>query len=528
MAGSEANPTRSTGTLARSSAVVALGTGLSRLTGFARTAVLAWALGATALAEAYNLANNTPNLLYDLVLGGVLSATLVPVVVESMAKEDSDAIDAIATVISVILLVATVIGIALAPAIIALYNVSSPPGQGASQAEVAVPLLMLFVPQILFYGLSTVGTALLNAKRSFAVPAFAPALNNIIVICLFLALPRIVGHGTITFDEVANDTGLLVLIGLGTTAGIVAMTVVLWPAMRHAGIKVHWNFAPRHPAVREIGRLSGWTFAYVLVNLVSYGIIQVLANGVGDVTVYAYAWMFFQLPYGLWTVSVMTAYMPELAHDWTTGAVDAFRRRLDSGLRLIVVLALPATVGLVLIAHPVIRLVFEHGQFSGAAADTTANTVIAFLLGLPGFSLMLYAFRGFYAQRDTRIPFVINLAESIVAVAIALAVVDRFEVVGLAAANSIGFTVFAVVALVWLHHRVGGFLSARGLLDLTKIIAATAIMGAAVWGIIHVASLGDLATVVLAGVVGAAVYAGLLFALRIDETQMILRRLRRS
>lgn len=512
--------------LLRSSVVVALGTGLSRITGFARTAVLAWVLGATALAEAYNLANNTPNLLFDLVIGGVLSATLVPVVVESMAKDDEDGINAIATVITVILLVATIATVVLAPIVIRLYNLTAESGQAHEQARLAVPLLILFAPQILFYGLTTLGTALLNARRSFAVPAFAPALNNIVVICVFLMLPRLT-DGDLTFQAVLDDRLLLFTMGLGTTAGIVAMTLVLVPSIRRNDIRLRWNFAPRDPAVREMLRLSGWTLAYVVTNLVGYGIVQVLANGVGDVTIWAYAWMFFQLPYGLWTVSVMTTYMPELAHDWTTGAIESFRTRLDGGLRLILVIALPAAVGLILLSSPVVSLVLEHGQFSTEAGDTTANTVSAFLFGLPAFSLLLYAFRGFYAQRDTRTPFLVNLAETVVAVLVSIALVDRFEVVGLAAANSIGMTVFAVVALVLLHRRVGGFLGRHGLVDLMKIIAATAVMGAVVWSIVHLSGLGDAVVLVGGTIVGALVYGGLVLAFGIDETRMLTERLRR-
>lgn len=512
--------------LLRSSVVVALGTGLSRVTGFARTAVLAWVLGATALAEAYNLANNTPNLLYDLVLGGVLSATLVPVVVESMAKEDEDGVNAIATVITVILLAATIATVVLAPLVIRLYNLTASSGQAHEQARIAVPLLILFAPQILFYGLTTLGTALLNARRSFAVPAFAPALNNIVVICVFLALPRL-ADADLTFQAVLDDRLLLLTMGLGTTAGIVAMTLVLVPSIRRADIRLRWNFAPRDPAVREILRLSGWTFAYVITNLIAFGTVQILANGVGDVTIWAYAWMFFQLPYGLWTVSVMTTYMPELSHDWTTGAIDSFRSRLDSGLRLILVVALPAAVGLVLLSTPVVRLVLEHGQFSADAADTTANTVSAFLFGLPAFSLLLYTYRGFYAQRDTRTPFLINLVESIVAVAVSIAVVDRFEVVGLAAANSVALSAFAVVALVLLHRRVGGFLGRHGIVDLTKIVLATAVMGLVVWMIVHLSGWGDATVLLLGAVVGALVYGAIVLALGIDETRMVSARLRR-
>ena len=136
--------------LVRSSAVVAVGTGLSRLTGFLRVGVMAYAIGATALAEAYNLANNTPNLLYDLVLGGILSATLVPVVVAHTGRDDDRGIDALATVITVVLVVATVLGIVLSPLIIHLYNLTSSSAEASTQAAVAVPLLMMFAPQILF------------------------------------------------------------------------------------------------------------------------------------------------------------------------------------------------------------------------------------------------------------------------------------------------------------------------------------------------------------------------------------------
>ena len=508
--------------LVRSSAVVALGTGLSRLTGFLRVGVMAYAIGATALAEAYNLANNTPNLLYDLVLGGILSATLVPVVVAHTGRDDNRGIDALATVISVVLVVATVIGIALAPVIIHLYNLSSPQSSASTQAAVAVPLLMLFAPQILFYGLTSLGTSLLNARRSFAVPAFAPVLNNIVVICLFLALPHLATGDALTFDQVRHDTGLLLLLGLGTTAGLAAMTLVLWPAMRSAGIRLHWNFDLKDPAVREVGRLSGWTFGYVVSNLIAYGVIQMLANGVNGVSIYAYAWLFFQLPYGLWTVSVMTAYTPELSALHAAANIEGLRNRFGTGLRLVLVIALPATIGMILLSGPIVRLVLAHGEFTSANAETTANTLIAFLCGLPAFSLFLYAMRGFYAQRDTRLPFYTNAAETILGLAIAFLVVDRFGVVGLGASGSI-----AVIALALLHRRIGRFLDPATLLTLVKLLVASIVMGAAVWLLITATSMNDLFTVIGAGVIGIAIYAAMLFALGVDEAKSVANRLMR-
>ena len=511
--------------LVRSSAIVALGTGLSRLTGFLRVGVMAYAIGATALAEAYNLANNTPNLLYDLVLGGILSATLVPVVVAHTGRDDNRGIDALATVISVVLVAATVVAIALSPLIIRLYNLSSSPSEASTQATVAVPLLMMFAPQILFYGLTSLGTSLLNARRSFAVPAFAPVLNNIVVICLFLALPHLASGDALTFEQVRQDTGLLLLLGFGTTAGLAAMTLVLWPAMRKAGIRLRWNFDLHDPAVREVGRLSGWTLGYVICNLIAYGIIQTLANGADGVSIYAYAWLFFQLPYGLWTVSVMTAYTPELSALYATANIEGLRDRFGAGLRLVLVVALPATIGMILLSGPIVRLVLAHGEFTSANADTTANTLIAFLCGLPAFSLFLFAMRGFYAQRDTRLPFFVNLAETLLGLTVAFVVVDRFGVVGLGASGSVAYSVFAVVALFLLHRRIGRYLDPATILAITKMLAATAVMGVGVWLLITVKPMSDMLTIISAGALGIIIYAGMLLLLRVDEAKSAMSRL---
>ena len=526
-AADEPTPTRTDRQLLRSSAVVALGTGLSRVTGFVRVAVMAYALGAAALAEAYNLANNTPNLLYDLVLGGILSATLVPVVVEYLTRDDDEAINAVATVILVTLIGATGLAMLLAPVIIGLFNLTASADQAAEQAKVAVPLLLLFLPQVLFYGLSSLGTALLNARRSFAVPAFAPVLNNLIVILVFLALPLVAGGHSPTFEQVAHDNWLMLYIGLGTTAGIVAMTLVLWPAMRHADIHLAWRFQPRHPAVREIGRLSAWTLGYVISNLVAYTVIQTLANGIDGITEYAYAYIFFQLPYGLWAVSVMTAYTPEMAAAWARGELDELRNRFSSGLRLLPIVILPLAVGLALLAHPIIAVVLEHGRFDSVSGALTARTLVAFACGLPAFSAYLYAMRGFYALRDTRTPFLINLGENIINVVVGLLLLDRFGVVGLAASFSVAYAFSAVVAIVVLQRRVGTILDRATVLSIGKQVAATAAMIIAIVIAEAVLHLPDLAQMVVVGGTGIVVYACMLIVVRSEQTESVVARIRR-
>ncbi len=195
-----------------------------------------------------------------------------------------------------------------------MYTIGKDPVEAHQQIRLAVPLLLMFMPQVFFYGLSTLWTAVLNAKRSFAVPAFAPVLNNVIVISLFLALRHLV-NGELTVESLLNDRSLLFLVGLGTTAGIAAMALVLRPAMRHAGIRLHWNPDWHDPAVATVARLSAWALGYVAANQVVFFVMITLVNstGVGRVSAFTYAWQFFQLPYGLFTVSIMTTFTPELA-----------------------------------------------------------------------------------------------------------------------------------------------------------------------------------------------------------------------
>ncbi|MGH9285941.1 MAG: lipid II flippase MurJ, partial [Acidimicrobiales bacterium] len=258
--------------IVRSSAPVAIGTALSRLTGFLRLAAMAYAIGFTRLTDTYNLANTTPNIVYELLLGGVLSATLVPVFVDHRDRDDDEATSAVVTVAAVVLVVLTVIGILAAPAIVRLYTLRVEGAAAEAQQELASALLRLFMPQMLFYGLVAMASALLHAHRRFAAPAFVPVLNNLVVTAVFLSLPRLV-DGTPTLEGVRQDRGLVLLLGLGTTAGIVAMALALLPALRRTGVRLRPVFSWRHPAVRKVVALSGWTAGYVASNQLALWVV---------------------------------------------------------------------------------------------------------------------------------------------------------------------------------------------------------------------------------------------------------------
>jgi len=518
--------------LLRSSAVVSAGTALSRVTGLIRTVVIAVAL-TTALADAYNLANTAPNVVYDLILGGVLAATLVPVLVTATDRGDVAGQRAVGTVVALALVVLTVVAIAAAPAIVRLYTFTLDPAERAAQEEVAVPLLRLFLPQVLFYGLTALFSALLNAHRRFAPAAFAPVVNNVVVVLVLVAVSRMAG-GTPTTESVLADPVQLWLLGAGTTLGIVAMALVLVPAMRRSGVPLGWNPDWRNPAVARIARLSGWTVAYVVVNQVGLVVLLALSNSSapeGGLSAYSYAYLFFQLPYGLFAVAVMTAFLPELSAAADDGDLRRFRERFGVGLRLVLVVLAPCAVAYLTLAGPLVDVVFERGNFTVANGDLTAEALAVFGASLPGFAVFMYALRGFYARKDTRTPFLLTMAKIAVMVAAAWPLAATFGLAGVVAAFGAAFAIAAVAALVVLSRRVGGVAGpgtwgavartalATTVMTVVAVVVPRGLVGTGLWG-----SAGDL---VVVGTVAGAAYLATLAALGSPDLAWVVDQLRR-
>jgi putative peptidoglycan lipid II flippase len=516
----------STGLL-RSSGVVALGTLLSRATGFMRLAAFAYALGFKGLGDTYQLANNTPNIVYELLLGGVLSATLVPIFVRHAQDDDDEGTSAVITVAMAALVAITVVGILAAPVLVRLYTLTASGAVADQQREVATSLLRWFMPQMAFYGLTALATALLNARRRFAPPAFAPVLNNIIVIAVLLTVPHVAGHRP-TLGDVASDRSLLLLLGIGTTAGIVAMTVVLWPAVRNTGFRFHPRLQLRHPAVREVSRMSGWTLGYVLNNQVALFVVLLLANRrVGGVATYTGAQIFFVLPHALVAVSVMTTFQPELASAALADNWQRFRGRFSAGVRLMGIVIIPASVGYLILAKPIVVATLRRGALTPRSADLTADNLALLAVGMLGYSLYLFTLRGFYSLRDTRTPFWLNFAENLVNIALAFALQPVLGVPGLALSYAIAYTVAAVIAVVALARRVGGLDTYRTVQTLVRITVASAVMGIAVLIATRVIGGGPVVETVFGMLVGVAVYLTAVSGMRVSEVTQLRALLRR-
>jgi putative peptidoglycan lipid II flippase len=513
--------------LLRSSGIVALGTAISRATGMLRLTAMAYAIGFKSLTDTFTLANQTPNIVYDLLVGGVLSATLVPVFVHHYEDRDDEGTSAVISVATVALIAITLIGIFLAPLIVRIYTLTAENDVAGAQRRVATDLLRLFMPQVFFYGLAALCTALLNARRRFAAAAFAPAINNLVGIAVLLAIPHVAGHAP-SLDDVRHDTGLLLLLGLGTTAGIVAMALALVPAVGRSGFRFRWNFDLRNAAVREVGRMSGWTIGYVLTNQIALLVVLLLANrDVGGVSTYTAAYIFLQLPYALIAVSLMTTIGPGLASAATRGDEDAYREQFSLGVRLMALITLPAAMGYIVLGQPIANGLLKYGATKDASAHLIGSNLAMFGIGLFGFALYQFTLRGFYSHRDTRTPFFINCAENVLNIALALVLQPILGTPGLALALGLAYGSAALLALFALRRKVGPLDSMRVMRTIARILVATAVMGLAVAGAIRLYTGAAIVQTVLGVIVGAAVFGAAVLALRVEEIDALRARLAR-
>ena len=478
-----------TGSVGRATAVLALGTLASRLTGFLRVLAVGYVLGVGALSDAYNYANGVPNIVYDLLLGGVLSATLIPVFVEHLGGQDRHesmrAVSAVLTAITAALAVATAVLWLVAPWVIRAYLVlDTHHASGPQERLLGTQLLHYFAPQVFFLGAIVVTTALLNARRHFAAAAVSPVVNNLIAIAAILATKAVASSilesrspGATVVDRFRHDEKAVLILGLGTTAGYVVQFVIHIPALRRAGLRLRPVWDLRHPAVRRVLTLSTWLVGVVVANQVSLAVVMILAGRqAGGVTAYQYSFQFFLLPYALIAVSVASALMPDLAERWARGDERGFRRQLIMGTRVTLALLVPAAVGYVAVAQPLISLTLHHGRVTAAGAHLVTSSLILFAVGLPGFSAFFLLMRAYQAIQDARRMFWIYALENALTVVAALVLDPVLGVPGLALAWVGPYTVASVVAAWDLRRRVGSLGGSLTLRALWRIVVASAAM----------------------------------------------------
>jgi len=451
----------------RSSSVMALGTLASRGTGFLRTLVLAYALGLGAVSIAYNNANTLPNTVYDLMLGGILTSIVVPLLVNA-AKRDADGGEAYDqrtfTLVTVALLALTVIATLAATLLVSLYahSLTGP------QRELTVIFAYFFIPQIFFYGMCSLAGGVLNARGHFAAPMWTPVINNIVVIAVLLLFIATGGIG-VTVAGAAGPTitaAQVQLLGLGTTLGIVAQTAALIPFLRRVGFRWHPRFDFRRAELAEIRRMAGPLFGYILTTQVAFLVVQNVANAASNhakydgFPAYNYAWQLFQMPYAIVGISVITALLPRMSAHAAERRYSLVRSDFSGGVRLSSVIVVPAALILAVLGPALAEALFGYGSMTVAQAHYIGAVFGVFSLGLVPYMMFQLMLRVFYAMHDSRTPMYIGVAVMAINIAaslLALAVLPAGHVVeGLAAAFGLANLAGAVISWPILSRRLHG------------------------------------------------------------------------
>lgn len=517
--------------LARSTALMTAGTVISRVTGVLRLAVLAATLGVTEtrFTDTYNLANMAPNILYELVLGGVITAVFVPVFVELLHKDDpEEAWRDLSGIVNWSLLGLTalaIVGMIAAPWIAEFYASRLGGELGRDQQRVITFLLRLFIPQVVFYGIYFMSSGLLNAHKRFALPMFTPIANNIVLIAVLIAFHQM--YGLVDIDSVT--TPQLLLLGLGTTASVAPMGLMLLPAVRRLG-GYRLTLAVDRTLVRKLVRLSAYITGTVAANQIGYLVVQWLANArQGGYTAYLSAFAFFLLPIGLFVWSLTTALAPTLSRnalieDWT-----AFKADLMTGLRATTFLTLPATAGFLLLARPLVEAFLRHGVVTAGSTDLIVDVLMFLVLGLVQFSLFQVLTRAFYAMQNGRTPFLVNCLVIGVNIAINIAMYRWLGIKGLAAGHAIAYTLGVIFLTRALTRRIGQLELRPAMRSFVAMFAATAGMSVVVWATQRVVEMwlgasgttGPLVSLLLATLVGGAAYLLLAGLLKVEELDYV-------
>lgn len=527
---------------ARNATIMAVGTALSRITGFLRYASLAYVLGLTLqygrtnLPSTYNLANSIPNMIFDLVMGGIIASLFIPVFVEYLStrsREEAWYVASAVTNLSLIILgMVTVAGILVSPLIIRLMTAFGSYSSGDVTTEVvreqAAFFLRFFLPQIIFYGLSAIIGGLLNAHRHFTAPAFAPIANNLVVIgtvVLFNFLPG------------PRDNHLhLVVLGVGTTLGVVAQVLVQVPMLVRIGVRYIPTVDIKHPAIRKIGRLAVPLLGYILLWQIGTWFVLALAIKVdGGVPSYQYAQLFFQLPYGVFAVSIITAIFPAMSEHYALRRMSRFKETANMGLRSTLVVIVPCAVVYLMLNKSIIRFLLEHGFFKAGDTELLSGVLFFFALGLVPYSIDMLLTKTFYSLQDTRTPMIINCFVVAVNIAANLLFFRWLGVRGLALGFTTAYVFSMLVDGTVLRLRLGKMGGRKLFVTLLKVSLAAGAMALVIFASQHLVQelyphsglSRDLLLMALPLLEGLVVYLFVAHVLHVEELEALKRMLSR-
>jgi putative peptidoglycan lipid II flippase len=494
---------------ARAAAGMGAVTAVSRSLGFVRVVVVTAVLGTTSLGDAFQSANSVSNVLFELLAAGALSAVLVPTFVQLLDRDDEPGAERVAGgVLGIALAVLgpiTLVGIMAAPLLARVLTIGVDSDVAAAQQDLVTFLLRFFLPQVLLYAAGTIITAVLYAKRRFAITAAAPIGNTVVMIACLIMF-RVVAGPDPGLDLTTGEKLLLVAAGTG---GVLAFVGVLLGAGAASGFRLRPRWPGRDSQVAAVLRHSGWgVVLHTGAGLLLGAAIVTAAGVVGGVVAYQVGWVIFLAPYAVLAQPIHTAILPEMV----TEARDAGLRQVAASLRWalerMALLVLPATAAMIALASPALRVV-EFGQTDG---QLLAAAVAGLAVGLYAHSAFLLLARGYYALGDSRTPGVVSLvsaAVGVVVMVVSAALVDgTARIVLLGLGHSIAYTVGAGVLVVGLTRRTGASLRPAAL---GRIGLVSAVAGVGGWAASQ-AVLGDdpgrlaaLATVMVIAAIGAGV-----------------------
>ncbi|WP_328398816.1 murein biosynthesis integral membrane protein MurJ [Streptomyces sp. NBC_00390] len=523
--------------LLKSSAVMAAGTLVSRLTGFVRSLVITAALGAALLGDVFTIAYTLPTMIYILTVGGGLNSVFVPQLVRAM-KNDEDGGEAYAnrllTLVMVALGVIVAAAVFAAPFLIRLMSDTIANDQAAN--SVAVTFARYCLPTIFFMGVHVVMGQILNARGKFGAMMWTPVLNNIVMITTFGLFIWV--YGTAAESQMGVQTippeGVR-LLGIGTLLGLVVQALAMIPYLRETGFRFRPRFDWKGHGLGKTVKLAKWTVLFVLANQAGVLVVTQLATAAGAASgregagfiAYANAQLIWGMPQAIITVSVMAALLPRIsraAHDNDPGAV---RDDISQGLRNSAVAIVPVAFTFLALGVPMSTLLFASSGLEGAKG--MGFILMAFGLGLIPYSVQYVVLRGFYAYEDTRTPFyntVIVAGVNAGASAVCYAVLPaRWAVVGMAASYGLAYAVGVGIAWRRLKNRLGGDLDGAHVmrtyarLSMASVPAA-AVAGAIAFGVMKVlgsGAAGSLAALVVGGIALLGVFLFAAKRMRIEE-----------
>ncbi len=513
-------PTSESG-IVRAAAVLAAGNVASRVLGLAREVVKANLFGTSPLLAAFQAAAYVPTSLFDLIIGGMVNSSLVPVFSDYAERERRDELwDVLSMVLSgAILILLLVVGIVELFAAQVAWLVGALNFTEAGLPELTVSLIRLTTPAVLFLGIASILTGALYALKRFTVPAFIGAAFN----------------GTIVIVALLNPEEIRGLVW-GLLLGALLQVVLQLPALRDA--RLRWKLNLRHPAIRRIVRLYIPILAGLVVNQLAIMLSYNLAIRTGDQSLnyMNYATTLYQFPLGLVVTALSIATLPTLSRQ-AVADLSAFKQTLGDGLRLVLALILPATFGLFALATAIIGLIFEHGRFTAVDTATTALVLRVYLIGMPFAAADQMLVFASYARKDTWRPALVGFISILIYTLISLLLLSSLGLLSLMVADAVKHIVHTLIMLWVLRRQVGSLGGRTVALSATKSLIAALVTGLAAFGAAYLvaaglslpagSTAGRLLPVLAGGLAGILAYTAAVFALNITETRALPRLLLR-